>query len=1420
MSHSPVAKDVILEIGKEEGLASVDVTVQTGTQWVDAWTDPCKDYSSCNPNVILNHLTDFQATEYPRKGFKMQVKEIQSFGDVQGGYSTYGNTGFYAAQGNPHYPYMAGSVGHWPPQYNMSFIFKFTEEDGLTPIKFNGLYNSLWHCCPADQCNVKNRVIDGDQDTEAGRLLYLYPKSGAEVENPVDGNITQIKHALCFEIMDGGDDLLVVRGTGTEAPWEYLKTHSNSDIQLDYNTFYDASKFFSQFDAYISPYVHPANWKYNNGYLEYRKEITPIHMSCIGRDATRQYSPSIENGDRFAIRSMERLFDCEDLVDGNGYSCTINISEIKDCHLEFLYGEMWHPLSWCNGCTQNLVDNNGLDSDTTSLPWVWDKIKTTGTHEICCPYTYDADMALYHDYSPGITGQPCNNVTTMITEYGGGGAANCVKRFYRSQNEFFRLVVTGPDPRCKITKFEIRELIPQLGSVSEPVYTTTTLSVPSYEWHYLDILDRDQNLMALTFTSADLRDPSKRASGYSKTFELPASKRNQQWIETLTGVGSVRDLEKISWHKARIQANGIFVFEGFARIEESTTGQGGSYTCHILQDPTYWPELLKGLKICDLPFPTHTKNYDNVKDSWSKTVDEIPYVYPVINYGAWFPGVYGALTPNQPKSLRDFHPATYIYAITKLIFEQIGYNLDSNFFETPFFKKLIMPYTSGEEYDNTGNAMGEGGDFSLAASRNSEDTDFPNLPATGLNSYTYRTFAPIMQYETDPANLHTPNTTHSSVNNGYVVPFTGRYVIMYDAEVYQSQGGNGGRWCAWVTINGKILQSSGATNYQNNPYSWGGSVLGGGNGYLPTNPPYNATSFDGYSCLWLASDSDGTYMPQSLGFEIDLQQGDKIGLFMKGRNDNCCYTDYCRIKSQNFHVWPHASNTAVPPSTVSLGASLPCSGQIDFLKGITNMFNLHWTADESTKTVSVEPYDTFYGSGRVHDWSDKIDKTSWTDKFLIEELAMSITWKYNLDDGDLIVERRNLSMFNAYGSPELWALEIEHGELYRREAKDMGNKYFSPTMELIGDNGDKTFCNSSASGPYMPVMWANQTPSWGWFNNQNRPDNNTTYKPRILNYHGLHNCPAWRLTDDNGNAQSQSQYPYAYTSNYNGVNPGYDSILSWHNHNGELGLFDRYYAGLYEKISGGAALRSCMMDLSPNDIAQVDMRDLIKIKIDGVYTYWTINKISDYKPGRDELTKVELVEWKYGDGGVQKIESHTQTLYGGDGYGGGKRKVTGESGVTFINNATKEHINNTIPDSVKDRASRDKGSMSSFVDISTAQSKNVTGQQSITIGDNLTAKGNQVVLGRGNKYNPTDILQVGGGYKNNRGEWIRQNAITVNDNGEVTIYGGEVVADFTIGDMTLTGDVYVYETEEEGLSDETTGGGKPKKKVKKKLYLK
>ena len=75
------------------------------------------------------------------------------------------------------------------------------------------------------------------------------------------------------------------------------------------------------------------------------------------------------------------------------------------------------------------------------------------------------------------------------------------------------------------------------------------------------------------------------------------------------------------------------------------------------------------------------------------------------------------------------------------------------------------------------------------------------------------------------------------------------------------------------------------------------------------------------------------------------------------------------------------------------------------------------------------------------------------------------------------------------------------------------------------------------------------------------------------------------------------------------------------------GLYTKYWKRLHDKISGGSSLRTCMMNLNDSDIALLDYRDIIRLDEQGVASYWTIHKIIDYKPGKDELTKVELVQY-------------------------------------------------------------------------------------------------------------------------------------------------------------------------------------------------
>ncbi len=1458
MSDSPIAKDVILEVGHiEDGNVTTNVPIITGYN-----TYQYPGENSCHGcdgyDRPRNSMTEFTKSDFHVDGFKMKIRSIKGFG-IDGSYLSNYNEWFGPSNGNVcGYQYMMWnySGGQYLTDsylYSDMYVFQMEKADG-TPAEFNGISYSHLGTNGQAGVGVANHIDQYDAytganraDTEQGRILYLqrdYNNPGTYVDE--NGNDQIVDFGMSFEIIDGCEDLLVVRGTGKENPADYLA--NNHNIKPGTEAFMDAS-FLGSFDCFISPYVHKANWFYQDDKLTYNSDFRGIHLYWVQNYNDKLYSPTFREEGVLGIRSNKKLLVEENDCNYYGAGCQLkfNVVDNNNASVRVLFGNAANPFTIGGYADPDYeyMCNNYTGSGTTShSPWTWETFSGTGLKE-SCPYLYRDTYYTTNYWFPGT--DETYHVPDVKVALGGGGNSAGYKRIWSgsypitgSQHEFIKVVPVSGSTKTilSINLFEVYESDPSEGNsvdtlIEVPIWGTQTVNEATYTYQHLDILDRTQALMALTYNAADLRDPSKRAAGYSKTFEIPASNHNQKWIETLTAVGSQRDLEKIGWHKARIKANGIYVFDGWARFEIGITGQGGRYKCHILQDPSYWPELIKNLKVCDISFPTHEKSYDTITASWGYTVDQIPYVYPAINYGEWFQGA------NSPKSLKDFHPAVYAKAIVDKIFSGIGYTIESNFFNTDEFKKLIIPYTSGEDYDNASNPLGENGSFGAGGHRAGE-SDPPDIPACGWSCCTYRKWFPTLQYETGNVQHHAHNTSNSSCNNGYTVPFTGRYVVHYDCQMKQSQGwGDGGKWCLVSHINGQIVSSnvgswySGMSSSPNSVYQIGN---GTGTYAIPTGAPYNAVGVGGYGTGWQFNSwaSNGDWKTGTISYEIDLQQGDKIQIGFYGRNNNNVATDYSQIKNENFFVYPHVSNTAVPTSVVNLSSSLPCIKQKDFLKGLTNLFNLHWTSDERTRTVSVEPYDDFYGSGKTLDFTDRLDHTSWSDKFLIDELASTIHWKYKPDSNDRIVELYNQSM-----DTELWSLDIENGELYRRDEKDMGNKVFSPTFRLKGNSGDLTWGNSSASGPIMPVMWEGNPCNWGWFNSTTRPDNSTKFNIRIINWGGMSPCNTWQFTDSSGVNHTHNTYPYAYTYNYNN-NPAtaYPNNLSWYNIGSgatfQRGLFDRYYGNLYEKISGGAALRKCKMNLSANDIAMIDMRDVIKLKIDGVYTYWTINKIKDYQPGQDKLTDVELIEWKYNDGSKNVFGgkfntkggqsdatpkgklNQGQTTFSGDGHTGIIVNEN-ENGLKFITNIDKNILDSTAPQSDDYHKIKDKGSSNQGVSVCMdSKVANKTGSNSIAMGQGLNVSNNQIVLGTNNQHNPRDLFQIGSGYIDDQGEKVGVNALSVSHDGEISIYGGEVVADFKTGDLTLTGDVYV-EVQNPGGGGDTVNGVD---KIRKKLYIK
>jgi hypothetical protein len=415
------------------------------------------------------------------------------------------------------------------------------------------------------------------------------------------------------------------------------------------------------------------------------------------------------------------------------------------------------------------------------------------------------------------------------------------------------------------------------------------------------------------------------------------------------------------------------------------------------------------------------------------------------------------------------------------------------------------------------------------------------------------------------------------------------------------------------------------------------------------------------SGLWASVSSNQAQvhngLQQSETATIYLNQGDVVSLRVRGEQPSAFLIPtqmWCDISDVLLDIYPLPSAN-VPEQNVNFNKILPCTKQKDYLKGLTELFNLQWLADRESRTVTVEPYDEFFGSGKVLDWTDKLDHTSWTDKFIAEELARDVLFKYKKDTGDKGIESlynwREENGYNIYKS-----YELQNEQRFRKDRLDLGTTIFHstyrfnnygnqpnpsqypaghPTLANAYQWGDLTWTDPfiNKDNPLMPVIW---TKEGGHINQQGRPEYTPAPKAsiRILNYYGITKCSKWKFAKADGNSQNMGVYPHLGWINGWSKGVAIDPYnLSWDDYDDgsgfvSPGLFSKYWRNAFNKMSGGAAVRTCKMALSAVDINVFDYRDIIHLKIDGVSTYWTVQAIKDYKPNQRVLTTVELIEWK------------------------------------------------------------------------------------------------------------------------------------------------------------------------------------------------
>jgi len=261
-------------------------------------------------------------------------------------------------------------------------------------------------------------------------------------------------------------------------------------------------------------------------------------------------------------------------------------------------------------------------------------------------------------------------------------------------------------------------------------------------------------------------------------FELPATKHNDSIFNQFYDP-AIYTINQQVFLPASIEVDGIPFFNGKCQLQsvnlrqDQYIWQGKSYKVAFYGNNADWAIQIGDLLLKDLPYTDHVYSYTDCLNYWYVTYPAFDFKYLPIKLKDY-------TTFGQLDAFEDSHLALFIAGLIDKIFNSIGYTVNSSFFATDFFKKLILPIPLlnrylqedyGAEYLNIEadeNIIGFTNWFPILI--------FPNqtqAPTIGPNPYNVVTgvyTVPVLGYYLFEVNINITNiTTSAGCSFGFTV---------------------------------------------------------------------------------------------------------------------------------------------------------------------------------------------------------------------------------------------------------------------------------------------------------------------------------------------------------------------------------------------------------------------------------------------------------------------------------------------------------------------------------------------------------------------------------------------------------------------------------------------------------------------------
>tara|TARA_R110000744_G_scaffold82728_2_gene162520 strand:+ start:82 stop:2319 length:2238 start_codon:yes stop_codon:yes gene_type:complete len=670
----------------------------------------------------------------------------------------------------------------------------------------------------------------------------------------------------------------------------------------------------------------------------------------------------------------------------------------------------------------------------------------------------------------------------------------------------------------------------------------------------LDLTSFTDFPLVLTKGIVNLDNLKARTGTFSKTFKVPNTKNNANLLSNVDNINSRKDYrDALNRKPCVIIVSGTQIDKGFIQVGKVLDGfELDSYELVFFGNNIDWVKGASELKLRDINYKNNTQDYSKsvINTVNASNSDVYDNCYPYISKGG------NEDVGSLNAQVRDFYPSFYIRSIIERGLNDLGWNISSSFLESTHIKRLACDLSPS---------------FTVA-----EDVIKDSVSRAELTSSLEFGYldTEIVIFDDDSTLPNEDLNNHYNTSTGeYTLPATGRYNVDYSLRFYN-----------WVGITGTLV------NVTIGLYS---------NGILKSESIRNNLNQDIVNTLTgtlSVSDNINSNITIRVSFDGNISSPVSSGQVLDG--------SFFRVQRQAEIVEGNSFNlNEIIPSSPTL---------LDVINDFTRMFNIYYWTDVKTKTIYLEPRDTFFESKTsALDWTNKLDIGKGYEVDYISSYKRNVEFKYkDLNNDEWLkgwqdLNKRIYARYN-HVLPERFAEGSNTVELGLFSAV-----YSHDCVEVSPVNANLVFTSLKVWNEYR--------------NPESAPsDRITNYNPKIFLFNN-----GTQLNVSGGNRQIkkfgslETTIPYGIFETYN--NTTSDINLSF---TGNDGLFSTYYSNMFKNIEEGGRLIA-YLNLTSTDVDNLDFRKLVYIdrpsKLNG---YYLIEQVIDYNPLSDGLTKVSLFKFE------------------------------------------------------------------------------------------------------------------------------------------------------------------------------------------------